>query len=109
MKKTMLMTVGILTVSVMQARHPDLTRKATSGDRTFDLVISYWDDPDAGIKAKIEEVLGYFADGIFEATEGVHRLKKIHIYSSQGVGFCGKIKLNFKLGQVTDKGKRGLR
>jgi len=80
----MLFTVLVLAIGVVQARHPTYTRKATPGDRTFDLVISYWkDNPDAENKRKVENVISNFCDAVFEATEGCHRIKTVRIYTGR--------------------------
>ena len=46
MKRIMMCMIVLLMVTDAQARHRTQTRKATPGDPTFDIVISYWEDPD---------------------------------------------------------------
>ena len=84
MKKPMLLMAGLVMAGVAQARHPDLTRRATPGDRTFDLVVSYWGEPDGdydgntqdprnpSTQDKIENIIGYMADVVYETAEGTH-------------------------------------
>jgi len=67
-----------------QARHPQFTRLATPGDPTFDIVISYWrKNPDDEIKGKVGLIITNFAHCVYESTEGVHRLKKVRIFTSE--------------------------
>ena len=65
--------------------------EASGGNLDFDLVVSYHGYPDGdndgssqeepwSTQDKIEKILHYFADGIYEATEGVHRIRKVRIY-----------------------------
>ena len=43
-----------------QARHPTLTRIATPGDPTFDIVIYYWQkNPDDEIKGKVGRIIHF--------------------------------------------------
>ena len=87
MKRAVFLAVGLLAVAV-QARHPTLTRIATPGDPTFDIVISYWSTPDGdndgktqdpenpSTQDKIERIIQHFADCVYERTEGIHLLRK---------------------------------
>ena len=84
--RTMPVLAGVLMAVAVQARNKQYTRLATPGDPTFDIVISYWDEPDGdndgdtqdpvnpSAQDKIEKIIHYFADGIYEVTEGTHRL-----------------------------------
>ena len=90
--RNVLMMVGVLMAVAVQARHPTLTRIATPGDPTFDIVISYWSTPDGdndgktqdpenpSTQDKIERIIQHFADCVYESTEGVHRLRKVRIF-----------------------------
>ena len=61
-------------------------------NRDFDLVISYYGFPagdndgnhqnpsNPSTQDRIETIIQYFADGVYEMTEGAHRLKDIRIY-----------------------------
>ena len=82
-KSIVLLVMGMLVAFSTQARNKQYTRKATPEDPTFDLVISYWDTPDADKKVKIEAIIRYAADALYEATEGAHRLKNVYIYLNE--------------------------
>ena len=60
MKKAVLLTIGMLVAMGTQARHPTLTRIATPGDPTFDIVIYYWQkNPDDEIKGKVGRIIHF--------------------------------------------------
>ncbi|MFN8497095.1 MAG: FG-GAP-like repeat-containing protein [Anaerolineae bacterium] len=58
------------------------TRTASEGRtvRTIDLVVSMWHDPSPQGRATYERIFGYFADGIYEMTNGAHRIGTITVY-----------------------------
>jgi hypothetical protein len=88
-KRVMLLAAGMLAAVVAQARHPTLTRIATPGDPTFDLVVSYWQgSPDTGTKANIENAISNLTDAVYEMTEGM--FLRLHDFSGKGnlVSFC---------------------
>ena len=82
--RAMSCVIGLLAVTMVQARNKQYTRLATSGDPTFDLVISYWEDPDGdndgdtqdpvnpSAQDKIENIIGYMADAVYETAEGTY-------------------------------------
>ena len=86
--RTMPVLAGVLMAVAVQARNKQYTRLATPGDPTFDIVVSYWDEPEGdnngdtqdpvnpSTQDKIEKIIQYFADGVYESTEGAHSLLK---------------------------------
>ena len=82
MRTTTVIAAGLMIAFMAQARNKEHTRLATTNNPTFDIVVSYWkNNPDAANKAKVENIISNFADGIYEMTEGAHRLKDIRIYT----------------------------
>ena len=93
--RTMLLMVSVLLAVTVQARHPTLTRLATPGNPTFDLVISYEGNPDGdndgktqdagnpSTQDKIEQIIQYFADCVYESTEGAHQLRTVRIFTNK--------------------------
>jgi hypothetical protein len=51
--------------------------------QTFDIKISYYDTYDNAIqrKAAIEDSLGHFAEGVYEVTNGAHKIGRVTIYT----------------------------
>ncbi|MFV9506446.1 MAG: carboxypeptidase-like regulatory domain-containing protein, partial [Oscillochloridaceae bacterium umkhey_bin13] len=60
----------------------EATRLSTSD--TFDLSISLYNNPTGTQRIPYEEMLRYFADGVFEMSNGAHKLGTITIYPNAG-------------------------
>lgn len=51
--------------------------------RTIDVIMSLYDNPStADERDAYEQVIGFFADGVFEATNGAHTLGQVTIYTN---------------------------
>ncbi len=64
-----------------------------SATSPVDVVISLYNDPDGDNdmatqdeRTPYEKIIGYFADGMFEASNGVHQLRKVRIYRNSRFG-----------------------
>ncbi|WP_124681864.1 carboxypeptidase regulatory-like domain-containing protein [Candidatus Viridilinea mediisalina] len=50
----------------------------------FDLTISLYNNPQGNQRRPYEEIIGYFADAVFEMSNGVHKVGTVTIYPNNG-------------------------
>lgn len=51
------------------------------GARLFDVTISLYRSPTGADRAPYERVIEYFADGVYESSNGAHKIRRVSIYS----------------------------
>lgn len=59
-------------------------RDLDTGQQVIDLVVSLHDEPYEDMRQEYERALGYFADGLYESTNGKHMLGTVRIFINDG-------------------------
>ncbi|MFQ3630710.1 carboxypeptidase regulatory-like domain-containing protein, partial [Roseiflexus sp.] len=58
----------------------DFTAASTETAKPIDLTISLYRNPTTNQRAVYEAIIGYFADAVFEQSNGAHKLRSVRIY-----------------------------
>jgi len=53
-------------------------------NRYVDLTISLYNNPSSSQRAAYERILEYFADGVYESSNGVHQIRNVRMYTNKG-------------------------
>lgn len=79
-KTTLTLVMFALISSFTFANKDSQIRDLPTGQQVFDLVISLEREPSLEEREKYEQILGFYADGLYEASNGKHLLGNIRIY-----------------------------